>query len=203
MRKIALSLAALALVAAPALAGKYNKKISVGDKAPVFAGIPAVCKGEECSVSLADIKEDVVVLAVLANHCPAVVGTQDRLVDLAKSYEGKNVRFIGIGISGKGSKSVDDLAAIKKLDKGYPFAYGYDDTQQFGKDYGATNTPQFYVLDKARVIRYTGAMDDSTQDEGNVKKTYLKDAVDALLAGKEIAVTETRAVGCGISYDRK
>ena len=163
MRKFALSVAALALVAAPALAGKYNKKLSVGDKAPVFAGLPAVCKGEECSVSLADIKEDVVILAVLANHCPAVVGTQDRAIELAKSFEGKSVKIIGVGVSAKGHRSADDLAAIKKMDKGYPFAYGYDDTQQFGKDYGAVATPTYFVLDKARTIRYMGALDDSTK----------------------------------------
>jgi peroxiredoxin len=202
MRKIALSVATLALIAAPAFAGKYNKKISVGDKAPAFSGIPAVMKGEECSVSLSDIKEDVVVLAVLANHCPAVVRTQDRMIDLAKSFEGKSVRFIGIGVSSKSDRDTDCLAAIKKMDKGYPFAYGYDDTQQFGKDYGATNTPQFYVLDKARTIRYTGALDDS-MDEAKVKKSYVKDAVESLLVGKEIEVKETRAYGCGISYDRK
>lgn len=202
MRKFALALAAVALIATPVLAGKYNKKVSVGDKAPTFSGIPAVMNGQDCSISLGDMKEDVVIVAILANHCPTVGITQDRVVDLAKSYEGKSVRFVGVGVSSKGNRKVDDCAAIKKMDKTYPFAYGYDDTQQIGKDYGATNTPQFYVLDKDRTIRYMGAMDDSTQDESNVKKTYLKDAIDALLAGKEIATTETRAEGCGIQYDR-
>ena len=72
MRKFALSLAVLALVAAPAFAGKYNKVISVGDKAPDFSGLPAIENGEQKSLTLSDIKEDVVVVVFLANHCPVV-----------------------------------------------------------------------------------------------------------------------------------
>ena len=63
------------------------------------------------------------------------------------------------------------------------YIYGYDESQKIGHAYGATNTPQFFVLDKERKIRYLGAMDDN-QDEAKVKKTYLKDAVEALLKGE-------------------
>ena len=82
------------------------------------------------------------------------------------------------------------------------YVYGYDESQAVGKAYGATNTPQFFVLDKERKIRYTGAMDDS-QNEAKVTKNYLRDAVDAVLKGESPAVDETRAVGCGISYSKK
>ena len=78
------------------------------------------------------------------------------------------------------------------------YIYGYDESQAIGKAYGATNTPQFFVLDKERKIRYTGAMDDS-QREDKVTKTYLRDAVDAVLKGESVAVEETRPVGCGVS----
>ena len=64
------------------------------------------------------------------------------------------------------------------------YIYGYDESQAIGKAYGATNTPQFFVLDKERKIRYTGAMDDS-QREDKVTKTYLRDAVDAVLKGEK------------------
>ena len=100
-----LSLAALALVASPALAGdksKYNSKVSVGDKAPTFAGIPATTpKGEEVSLSLGDIKEDVVVLVFLANHCPAVVGYEDRIQQLVDDFKGKSVKVVGVAVSGE------------------------------------------------------------------------------------------------------
>ena len=70
MRKLFLSLAALALIASPAFAGKYNKMINVGDKAPAFSGIPAVMGEKDATLSLDDIKEDVVVLVFLGQPLP-------------------------------------------------------------------------------------------------------------------------------------
>jgi len=202
MRKLLLTLAGLALVASPALAGgKYNKVVAAGDKAPTFAGIPAAQGNQDTSVSLSDIKEPVVVLVFLANHCPVVLNCDDRIIDFANEYKDKGVKVVGIAVS---NMQVDLLPGIKKhiADKKIPYVYGSDETQAIGKAYGATNTPQFFVLDKDRTIRYLGAMDDSPNDETKVTKTYLKDAVNSLLAGKEIAVTETRPMGCGISYKK-
>jgi len=207
MRKFALSLAAVALIASPALAGKFNKKVSVGEKAPVFAGIPAVTpKGEQASLSLADCKEDVVVVVFLANHCPVVVQYEDRIQQLVDDVKGKSVKVIGVACTGSGQRSQDDLSAIKDRlkpdsDKKFNYVYGFDETQQIGKDYGATNTPQFFVLDKERKIRYMGALDDNATEK-KAKVNYVKTAVDSLLNGKDIEVTETRPVGCGIQYNR-
>lgn len=202
MRKLALSLAVLALVAAPAMAkpGKFNKVVRPGDKAPAFSDVPAVMGDQDASLNLDSIKEDVVVLVFLANHCPVVTAYEDRIIDFAKEYQGKGVKVIGISVS---TMNADRLPAIKERvkEKGYNYAYAYDESQKLGSEYGAVVTPQFFVLDKDRVIRYTGAMDDNMK-EGAVKQTYLKDAVDAVLAGKDVAVPETRATGCGISYNK-
>ncbi len=201
MRKILLSLVAVAAIAIPALAGKYNKVVSVGDKAPTFSGLPAVYKGEDTSISLPDIKEDVVVLVFLANHCPVVEAYEDRLIEFTNEFKDKNVRVVGIAVS---TMSVDKIPGIKDYMKEHKsnYVYGYDETQAVGKAYGATNTPQFFVLDKERKIRYTGAMDDS-QNEGRVSKHYLRDAVNAVLKGETPAVEETQAKGCGIQYSKK
>lgn len=202
MRKVALSLAVLALVASPVLAkpGKFNKKVSAGEKAPDFSAIPAVEGGADTSVSLADIKADVVVIAFLGNHCPVVQQYEDRMIDFVNDYKGKSVRFVGISVN---DNDDDRLPAIKEYmkDKGSNYVYGYDESQVTGRAYGATNTPQFFVLDKDRVIRYLGAMDDN-MNEGKVKEQYLRDAVDALLAGKAIEVEETQPKGCGVQYRR-
>ena len=85
-------------------------------------------------------------------------------------------------------------------EKGYNFVYGRDDTQKIGRDYGAVATPVFFVLDQERKIRYSGLLDDSLNDEAKVTKRYVRDAVDAILAGKPVQVEETRATGCGIGY---
>jgi len=202
MRKMILSLAVLALVASPVLAGQYNKVVSVGQKAPGFSSIPATTKGGgDTSLSLSDIKEDVVVLVFLANHCPVVVAYEDRLIDFTNDYKGKSVKVIGVSVS---DQKQDRLPMIKDYmkEKGSNYLYGYDESQQIGRDYGATNTPQFFVLDKDRVIKYMGAMDDNMA-EGKVTKTYLRDAVDAVLKGDSPEVSETQPKGCGISYNRR
>ena len=200
MRKFALSLVVLSLIAMPAIAGKYNKAISVGDKAPDFAGLPAVENGSDTSLTLSDIKENVVVLVFLGNHCPVVKAYEDRLIEFTSAYKEKGVKVVGVSVN---DNDEDRIPGIKKYtkDKRSNYIYGYDESQKIGHAYGATNTPQFFVLDKERKIRYTGAMDDN-QSENKVKKTYLKDAVEALLKGEAPAVEETRPQGCGVQYKK-
>jgi peroxiredoxin len=206
MRQWTLSLAVLALIVSPVFAGQYNKVVSVGDKAPAIAGIPAVSADGQTDITLnlADIKEDVVVVAFLANHCPVVAGIEDRQVELIKSFKGKSVKFIGITCSNESMKDTDGIDAIKRKNKEgkYNLAYGVDESGKIGKAYGATVTPQYFVLDKERKIRYTGAIDDNQRDEGKVTKPYLKLAVDAVLANETVEITETKATGCGIAYKR-
>jgi thiol-disulfide isomerase/thioredoxin len=202
MRKMILSAAVLALVASPVFAGQYNKKVSVGEKAPTFSGIPATTKdGVDSSLTLSDIKEDLVVLVFLANHCPVVQAYEDRIIDFTTDYKNKGVKVVGVAVS---NQEIDRLPGIKSYmkDKGSNYVYGHDESQDIGRAYGATNTPQFFVLDKDRVIRYMGAMDDS-QNDSKVKKTFLRDAVDALLKGESVEVSETKAVGCGVSYKKQ
>jgi len=201
MRKMVLSLAVLALVASSAFAGQFNKVVSVGEKAPAFSGIPATTKaGDDSSLSLVDIKEDVVVVVFLANHCPVVQAYEDRIIDFTNDYKGKNVKVVGFAVS---NQEIDKLPGIKTYmkEKGSNYVYGHDESQAIGKAYGATNTPQFFVLDKDRVIRYMGAMDDSMA-ENKIKKTYLRDAVDAVLKGESVEVSETQPKGCGVSYKK-
>jgi peroxiredoxin len=201
MRKFALGLVVLSLIAMPAIGGKYNKAISIGDRAPDFAGLPALnADGTDTSLTLSDIKNDVVVLVFLGNHCPVVKAYEDRLIDFTSAYKEKGVKVVGVSVN---DIEEDRLPGIKKYmkDKGSNYVYGYDESQAIGHAYGAVVTPQFFVLDKERKIRYTGAMDDS-QLEAKVTKNYLRDAVDAVLKGEAPAVEETRAQGCGVKYKK-
>jgi peroxiredoxin len=202
MRKMLLSVAVLALMVSPAMAGKFNKKLSVGDKAPDFSGIPAYDAGakQDTSLSLADLKEDVVVVCFSGNHCPVVQAYEDRINDFVSSIKDKPVKFVAIAVA---DMKEDKLPAIKDYtaDRGSTYTYGYDESQASGKAYGAKATPEFFVLDKDRKIVYMGALDDS-QNESKATKHYLKDAVNAALAGKTPEITETKAVGCGINYSK-
>jgi thiol-disulfide isomerase/thioredoxin len=204
MRQWILGLAALALIASPALAGKYNKVINIGDKAPVIAGVPAVTGDKETTLNLADVKEDVVVVVFLANHCPAVKAIEDRLVETVASYKGKNVKFLGVCCSDPSSYENDGIAGIKSAikDGKYNLTYGYDEEGKVGKAYGATVTPQFFVLDKDRTVRYTGLLDNGGRDESKISKPYVKAAIDSVLANETVEVTETRQQGCGIPYKK-
>jgi hypothetical protein len=125
----------------------------------------------------------------------------DRIIDFANAYKDKGVKLVGFAVEHRDS---DRLPAIKKYmaDHKLNYVYAYDESQEIGRAYGATNTPQFYVLDKERKIRYTGAMDDN-RTESKVTKTYLRDAVDAVLKGEAPPVEETRADGCGVTYKSK
>ncbi|MFO0890234.1 MAG: thioredoxin family protein [Isosphaeraceae bacterium] len=199
MRKFLLSMAVVAL-AIPALAEGYNKKVKIGDQAPTFAGIPAYApNGEETSLTLSDLKEDVVVLVFLGNHCPAVQAADDRIIDFASDYKDKPVKLVAVSVN---DVDQDRLPGIKEhmKEKKINYVYGYDESQAIGRAYGATNTPHFFVLDKERKIRYIGSMDDNVMNEAKATKHYLRDAVDALLAGKTPPVEETRPQGCGVKY---
>ena len=200
MRKVLLSLVVVSLVAIPVFAGKYNKVITVGQKAPDFSGLPAVSNGEDSSLTLSDLKEDVVVLVFLGNHCPVVQAYEDRLIDFTNDYKDKGVRVVGVSVNDLDSDRIPKIKEYMKDHKSN-YIYGYDESQATGKAYGAVVTPQFFVLDKERKIRYTGAMDDS-QNEARVKKTYLRDAVNAVLKGETPAKDETQARGCGVKYKR-
>jgi peroxiredoxin len=214
MRKSLFGLAVVGLLSAAVLAGpgKYNKVIAPGDKAPGFAGIQAVQGDKDTVVNLDDLKEDVVVLVFLANHCPYVTKVEDRVIDFANDYKDKNVKVVAVCVTppaeyapegyNKEYCEQDTIAKIKErvADKKYNFPYGRDDSQKIGREYGAVATPTFFVLDKERKIRYTGALDDNIDDESKVTKRYLRDAVDAVLGGKAVEVEETRATGCGIGY---
>ncbi len=115
----------------------------------------------------------------------------DRIIDFANDYKDKPVKLVAVSVN---DIDQDRLPGIKDhmKEKKINYIYGYDESQAIGRAYGATNTPHFFVLDKERKIRYIGSMDDNVMNEAKVTKHYLRDAVDALLAGKTPPVEETR-----------
>ena len=189
--------------------GKYNSVVEVGMQAPGFSNLPAT--GGK-TYSLADFKEDVVVVVFLANHCPWVQGGDKDLIQLVNDYKGKSVRVVGIGVN---LRQEDALPAMKDhaAKVGYNFVYLHDASQESGRKYGATHTPEFFVLNQDRKIVYTGLLTDSPAlmernrsalyVNGPPKQFYVRGAIDAALAGKTPAVTETRAQGCTVEYTSK
>jgi peroxiredoxin len=199
MRWAAFSLLFVGLVAFGTVQGqgKFNKKISVGSSAPTWSKLPGT-DGKKHSLS--DLKDkDVVVMVVTCNHCPVAVAYEDRIIDLTRKY-GSRVGVVAINVN---SSEEDRLPKMieRAREKGFNFPYLYDESQDVGRAYGASVTPEFFVLNKERKIVYMGAMDDSISPQ-NVKTSYVEPAVDAALKGSTPAVSETRARGCGVQYER-
>ncbi len=172
----------------------YAEELSIGDKAPDFT----VTSVEGKQYTLSQMKDaKAVVVCFTCNNCPVAVMYEDRFIEFAKEYDSKGVKFIAINCNPES----DDEMKARSEEKGFTFPYTKDESGVSAKAYGARVTPHLYVLDKDRKLAYVGAFDDNTSAD-KASKPYVKDAVDAVLAGKTPTVTETRPVGCGIKIKR-
>jgi peroxiredoxin len=187
----------LLLIPVAASAGEFNKVLKLGDAAPVWKDLPGT-DGKKHSLADHSGKE-LVVVVFTCNSCACSVEYEDRIIDFAKKHEDK-VALVAINVN---TIPEDRLDAMKKRadKKKFPFEYLFDETQKIAKDYGATYTPEFFVLTKDRRIAYMGSMDDRTKVE-DVKEKYLEPAVDAVLKGGKPAKGETVPRGCLIRWKR-
>ncbi len=154
-------------------------------------------------VSLAGIKDAKGYIVIFTcNHCPYAIAYEDRIIALHKKYAKLGYPVVAINPNDKDVQPADSYDNMKKRAKSkkFPFVYLYDDTQEIARAYGATRTPHVFLLDKNRVVRYIGAIDDNHEDAEAVKTRYLEEAIDALAAGKEVATKETKALGCTIKW---
>lgn len=180
----------------PVVAGKFNRKLSVGDAAPMFKELVGI---DGKTHSLPDLKKaKVVVVAITCNHCPVASGYEERFVRFASDYRPKEVEFVAINC---GRLATDGLEQMKKRaeESKFNFAYLQDADQKTAADFGATVTPHLFVLDADRKVAYMGAFDDSF-DPRKIETNYVRDAVDAILAGKKPEIRESRQFGCAIDY---
>ncbi len=156
-------------------------------------------------VSLTDYKEAKGFIVIFdCNTCPYSKAYNDRIVALSKKYP-KHFPLIAINANSpeeSSGDSFDEMVRYAKK-KGYDFPYLVDETQEVAKTYGATNTPHVFVLNKSQnnlKVAYIGTIDDNARDASSVTKRYVEDAVNALMAGKPVATSKTKAIGCGIKW---
>lgn len=155
-------------------------------------------------VSLADYKNAKgYILIFTCNTCPYAVQYEDRIIALDKKYADKGFPVVAIMPNNPSVQPGDSMEAMKAraASKGFTFPYLFDDGQKIYPQYGATKTPHVYLLEKTKkgnVVRYIGAIDDNYKDADAVNTKYVEEAVDALMIGKEIKETKTRAIGCSI-----
>ncbi|MEZ4795860.1 MAG: thioredoxin family protein [Flavobacteriaceae bacterium] len=155
-------------------------------------------------VSLADYKDAKGYIVVFTcNTCPYAIQYEDRIIALDKKYADKGFPVVAIMPNNPAVQPGDSEDAMKAraASKGFTFPYLFDEGQKIYPQYGATKTPHVYLLEKTKkgnVVRYIGAIDDNYKDADAVNTKYVEDAVDALIDGKDIKETKTRAIGCSI-----
>lgn len=190
-----------ALAAMPATSFAAAK---VGAPAPAFTAVDS--SGKE--VSLADYKGKTVVLEWLNKGCPYVQKHygSGNMQKLQKAYTAKGVVWLSVVSSAEGKQGYvtgPEADADTKASGAAPSKVLLDPEGTLGSLYGAKTTPHMYVVDKAGVLRYSGAIDsDSSADPGAIAsaENYVAGALDAVLAGKKVAKASTKPYGCSVKY---
>ena len=190
-------LAALFFAGSPA---KYGYE--VGDNATDFK----LKNVDGKIISLADYKDAKGFIVIFhCNTCPYAKAYDGRIISLNKKYAPLKFPVIAINANDPENSSGDSFEENirESRRKGYDFPYLIDETQTTAKAYGATNTPHVFVLNKIGndlKVAYIGTIDDNARNASAVTKKYVENAVDALLDGKPVTTTRTKAVGCGIKW---
>ena len=173
--------------------------LNLGAQAPSFS-----LKGVDGHpYSLNDLTGDGGIVVVFScNHCPYVKAYEDRMIDLAKNYQPKGIPFVLINANDPVNYPDDDFEAMgeRAMEKGYPFPYLQDETQETATAYGAERTPEVFLFDGDLTLQYHGRIDDNHEDASAVDKTYLKDALEAVLNDETPPVQTTDPVGCTIKW---
>lgn len=135
------------------------------------------------------------------NHCPYALGWHDRLVKAADEYGSRGVRFLSVNSNDAERYPRDSLDAMRDRvrEERWPFPYLHDESQDAARAWGARVTPHVYVLDGDLRIRYEGAADADHLDPDQ-DAAWLRDALDAVLAGERPARPATEPVGCSIKW---
>jgi len=152
--------------------------------------------------TLDSFKRDLLVVVVSCNHCPYVIAYEPRIVALATEYGPKNVDFVAVNANDATRYPDDGMQPMKARarERGFPFPYLRDDSQSFVRALGARFTPEVFVFDRERKLRYHGRIDDNHRDPSRVTSRDLQSALDALLAGSDPPVAATTAFGCSVKW---
>lgn len=192
------SIALFVCVPASVFAGEFNVVLNVGDEAPAFSDLPGV---DGKAHSLADYKDSKLVVVVFTcNSCPVAQDYEDRIIEFAKAHP-DDVAVVAINANRTPEDTLEKMKE-RAAEKKFPFAYIYDESGKVAKAYGATITPEFFVLSPDRKIVYMGGLDDES-DASKVKQKYVELAVHAALKGEAPETKETYARGCKIRFARE
>ena len=170
-----------------------------GDEA-VYTNIKMLdISGEKVSIN--DVKEENGVLVLFScNSCPFVHRWEGRYQGIKKWADENGVGMIVLNSNYRNRDSGESYEAMKQHaeKKGYNFYYAVDKESRIANAFGGQVTPHAFLFNSNMKLVYKGAIDDSYESASDVKEAYLKDAIGSLGNNTNIAVTETKPIGCGI-----
>ena len=176
--------------------------LQIGESAPDFS-LPGI---DGKTWSLADFDgAGILVVVFRCNHCPFVVESEDRINAVHDDYHPRGVAMVGINSNETVNHPTDSFRHMVTHAKEHGIAYPYlcDESQDVARAYGALRTPHFYVFDQQRKLRYTGRLDDSPRDASKATTRDLRDALDAVLDGRDPPVPLTNPIGCNVKWQHK
>lgn len=144
---------------------------------------------------------EIIVVIFTCNHCPYAQAYEGRLIALAKEFS-KNAAFFAIN-SNDASKYPQDSfenMKIRAKEKGFPYPYLHDESQEVARAYGALVTPHVFVFDKSGRLTYQGGVDDNWENEKGVTQQYLRDALTELSIGRKVTRKTAPVIGCSIKW---
>lgn len=141
------------------------------------------------------------VLIFSSNGCPTVKACEERMINIQKDYAAKSVQLLAINSNNEHLSPLDayDEMVKRSNDKKFNFPYVKDADRSVAKSYGAICTPHVFLLDNDRMLRYRGRIDDS-REASRVTSTDLRNALDDILVGEPVRVSETKSFGCSIVW---
>jgi glutathione peroxidase-family protein len=158
------------------------------------------------AVSLSDYRAQKGLIVVFtSNHCPFAKAYEDRLIELDRKFAPQGFPVLAIMPNDPAAYDEDGFERMqtRARDKNYPFSYVLDDSQATARAFGASRTPQVYILKQTGgqfILEYTGSIDDNPQDIASVQRHYASDAVSSLLAGRPVQSPITKPIGCAIKW---
>ena len=171
--------------------------VKLGSVAPYFNLPDTLGK----NVSIEDFDSELLIIVFTCNHCPYAKAVEERLIKLGKEYK-NDVDFVLISSNDSENYPEDSpkKMAERHTEKGYPFPYLYDETQEVAKAYGAVCTPDIFLYNEDRKLEYRGRIDDNWQNPEQVEREELKMAIEAVLNGKSIDFEQKPSMGCNIKW---
>ncbi len=176
--------------------------VGVGDKAPEFQ-LKGIDGQMHSFQTIKDANGDApkgYIVIFTCNTCPVAKMNEQRIIALQEAYGGKGYPVVAIQPNDPAVKPGDSFEAMQSYakEKDFNFLYLFDDGQEIYPQYGATRTPEVFLVDKDLIVRYHGAIDNSARNEDGVKEKFLENAIQAIEEGKEPSPAKTKAIGCSI-----